>query len=105
MKQDVHSVASYLSKPKASYRTYGHFFLSGNSSVPHNNGAVLNIAHLIKHIMSSAPDAKLAARYMVAQEAIYIHIIVQELGHNQPPTLLQTDNSMTAGVENGKVQP
>ena len=42
---------------------------------------------------------------MVAREAVYIRIILEELGHTQPPTPLQTDNSMAEAVINGKVQP
>ena len=61
MKLAAHSDASYLSDPKAHIRAGGHFFLSSDSTVPHNNGAVLNIAHIIKHIMTLATEAKLAA--------------------------------------------
>ena len=50
----VHSDASYLSEPKARSRAGGHFFLSNNNNIPPNNGAILNIAHIIKHVMSSA---------------------------------------------------
>ena len=62
----AHSNASYLSEPNARSRAGGHFFLSTDSSVPHNNGAVLKFAHIIKHVMSSATEAKLAALYIVA---------------------------------------
>jgi hypothetical protein len=41
----------------------------------------------------------------MAREAVYIRIILEELGHKQPPTPLQTDNSMAEAVINGKVQP
>jgi hypothetical protein len=41
----------------------------------------------------------------MAHEAIYIIMILEELGHMQPPTPLQTDNAMADGVINGKVQP
>ncbi len=40
----------------------------------------------------------------MAREAVYIRIILEEMGHKQPPTLLQTDNSMAKAVINGKVQ-
>jgi len=32
-------------------------------------------------------------------------IILEELGHKQPPTPLQTDNAMANAVINGKIQP
>ncbi len=72
---------------------------------PPNNGAVLSIAHIIKHIMSSATEVELAELYIMAREAVYIRIILEEMGHKQPPTPLQTDNSMAEAVINGKVQP
>eukprot|EP00804_Cyclotella_cryptica_P020077 CCRYP_014880-RC/>CCRYP_014880-RC protein AED:0.43 eAED:0.43 QI:0/-1/0/1/-1/1/1/0/207 len=101
----VHSDASYLNEPQARSRAGGHFFLSHNENVPRNNGAILNIAHIIKHVMSSATEAELAALYIMAREAVYIRIILQEMGHKQPPTPIQTDNAMADAVINGKVQP
>ena len=101
----VHSDASYLSEPKARSRAGGHFFLSSNATIPQNNGAILNIAHIIKHVMTSATEAELAALYIMAREAVYIRIILEEMGHKQPPTPLQTDNSMAEAVINGKITP
>ncbi|KAL7490093.1 hypothetical protein ACHAW6_016101 [Cyclotella cf. meneghiniana] len=101
----AHSDASYLSEPQARSRAGGHFFLSSNAEIPPNNGAVLNIAHIIKHVMSSATEAELGALYIMAREAVYIRIILEEMGHKQPPTPLQTDNSMADGVVNGNIQP
>jgi hypothetical protein len=101
----IHSDASYLSEPRARSPAGGHFFLSSNAENPPNNGAVLNIAHIIKHVMASATEAELAALYIMAREAVFTHIILQELGHKQHATSLQTDNSTAKGVVNGKVQP
>ena len=41
----------------------------------------------------------------MAREAVYIRIILEEMGHAQPPTPLQTDNAMAEAVTNGKVKP
>ena len=101
----VHRDASYLSEPKARSRADGHFFLSTNAEIPPNNGAILNIAHIIKHVMSSATEAELAALYIMAREAVYIRIILNEMGHKQPPTPMQTDNAMAEAVVNAKIQP
>ena len=101
----AHSDASYLSEPNARSRAGGHFFLSNNSNIPPNNGAVLNIAHIIKHVMTSATEAELAALYINAREAVYMRIILEEMGHKQPATPLQTDNAMADAVINGKIQP
>jgi hypothetical protein len=77
----VQSNANYLSKPKAWSRAGGHFFLSSNITVPPNNGAILNIALLIKNVMCSATEAELAGLYIMACEVVYIKIILEELGH------------------------
>ena len=55
--------------------------------------------------MTSAAEAKLAAHYIMAREAVYIRIILEEMGYNQLPTPLKTDNAMTDAVRNGKIQP
>ncbi|KAL7479022.1 hypothetical protein ACHAW6_004772, partial [Cyclotella cf. meneghiniana] len=100
----IHSNASYLSEPGKCSCAGGHFFLSSNAELPPNNGAILNIVHIIKQVMASTTEAKLAALYIMAREAVYIHIILHELGHKQPATPLQTDNSTAEGIINGKVQ-
>jgi hypothetical protein len=96
----VHSNRSYFSKPKARSRTSGHFFLSNNAEMP-----PINIAHVIKHVMSLATEAELAALYIMAREMVYIQIILEEMGHKQLPMPIQTDNAMVDAVINGKVQP
>ncbi len=101
----VHSNASYLSKPNACSRAGGHFFLSSDTTIPPNNGAVLNISHIIKNIMSSATEAECVGLYIMVRETVYIRIILEEFGHKHSPTPLQTDNAMADAVINGKVQP
>jgi hypothetical protein len=36
---------------------------------------------------------------------VYIQNILEEMGHAQPPTPLQTDNAMAEAITNGKVYP
>ena len=55
--------------------------------------------------MSSATEAELTALYIMAREAVYMRIILEEMGHKQPPTPIQTDNAMADGVVNRKIQP
>ncbi len=105
MKLVVHSDASYLSEPLARSRAGGHFALSNEATIPANNGAVLNIAHIIKHVMTSATKAEFAALYIMAQEAVFIRIVLTEMSHKQPLTPLQTDNATVEAVCNCKVQP
>ena len=41
----------------------------------------------------------------MAREAVYIRIIIEKMGHKQPPTPMKTNNAMADAVINGKVQP
>ena len=66
---------------------------------------MINISHIINNVMSSATEVELAALYIMVQEAVNIRIILEEICHKQPPTPLQTDNSMAEVVVNGKIQP
>ena len=77
MKLVVHSDASYLGEPKTRSRAGGHFFMSEDTAAPGNNGAVRKIAHIIKHVMSSATEVELAALYIMAREAVYIRIVLE----------------------------
>jgi hypothetical protein len=101
----VHSDAGYLNEPEARSRAGGHFFLSNNATIPPNNGAILNIAQIIKNVMSSATEAELGALFIVAKEAVYMRTILKEMGHKQPATPIQTDNSAAEGVINSKITP
>ena len=47
-----HSDASYLSETKSRSRAGGHLFMSNNTAFLPNNVAVLNIAKIIKAVMS-----------------------------------------------------
>ena len=101
----AHSDAGYHNEAGARSRAGGHFFLSTNEEIPPNNGSILNIAQIIKAVMSSAAEAELGALYINAREAVHIRNILEEMGHPQPPTPIQTDNSTAEGVVNNKVQP
>ena len=101
----LHSDASYLSEPKARSRAGGHFFLSENEEDPANNGAVLNTAQIIKAVMSSAAEAELGAMFINAREAVPCRKTLEEMGHKQPRTPMQIDNSTAIGVANKNIQP
>ena len=101
----LHSDASYLSEPKARSRAGGHFFMSEDVADPTNNGAVLNTAQIIKAVMSSAAEAELGAMFINAREAVPARITLEELGHKQPKTPMQVDNSTAVGVVNNNIQP
>ncbi len=79
--------------------------MSSNVSDPKDNGAVLNIAQLIKAVMSSAAEAELGALYINAGEAVPQRQLLEEMGHHQPKTPIQTNNSTPLVVVNSNIQP
>jgi len=101
----VHSDASYLSEANTCSRVGGHFFCSSDVSEPPNNGAILNISKILKAVMSSAAKAELGALYINASEAVPMRQLLVEMGHKQPKTPIQTDNTTACGVVNNNMQP
>jgi hypothetical protein len=101
----VHSNASYLNEEEAQSRAGGHHFLSEDVPFPPNNSAIHNVAKIIKGVMSSAAEAELDAMYINARKAVKKRIILDAIGHKQPGTPIQADNSMAEGIVNKRVQP
>ena len=93
----THSDASYLSESNARSRAGGHFFISNNATYPTNNGSVLTVAKIIKSVMSSAAEAELSALFINCREAIPSRQALSKMGHKQPPTPMQTDNTTAHG--------
>jgi len=103
----VHSDASYLSESNAHSQVGGHWFCSSNVSEPPNNGAVLNISKIlkVKAVIFSAAEAELGALCINASEAVPMRQLLTEMGHKQPKTPIQTDNTTACGVINNNIQP
>ena len=93
-----HSDASYLSETKACSQAVGHFFMSNDSADPPNNGAVLTIAQIIKNVMSSAAEADICALFINCREAVPARHTLDKMGHKQPLTPMQTDNTTALRV-------
>ena len=55
--------------------------------------------------MSSAAEAELGALFLNVKEAVIIRQILTEMGHPQPRTPVQTDNTTAEAVVNNRVQP
>ncbi len=98
-----HSDASYLSESNARSRAGGHFFMSNNTAKPPNNGAILTTAQVTKVVMSSAAEAEVGALYINCREAVPARQTLEFMGHPQPPTPMQTDNTTALGIINDNV--
>ena len=77
--------------------------MSNDSADLPNNRAVLVVAQIIKAVMSSAAEAELGTLYINCREAIPARHTLIKMGHPQPPTPVQTDNTTALGVVNNTI--
>ena len=104
---NVHSDASYLSASRARSRAGGYFFLG---SLPKNgepiflNGNIAITCAILKLVAASAAEAELGSLFLNTQEAKVIRLILEELGHPQPPTPMHVDNSTAVGIVNNTIK-
>jgi hypothetical protein len=101
----IHSNASYLSKLKACSQAGGHIFMAGKEVIPTNNGTLLNILQMIKAVKPSAAEAKLGALFINTKIAVSMRKTLEELGHPQTQTPIQTDNSTVHALLTNKNPP
>jgi hypothetical protein len=102
----IHSDASYLSEDEATSRAGGLFYM-GNATKHQKkltNGAILIINKVLKHVTSSAAEAEIGAVLLNAKEGAVLRTTLEELGHKQPATPMETDNTTTTGYSNGTIK-
>ena len=63
----AHIDAAYLNATKARSSNGAHIMLSENSPVPSYNSPILTIAQIIRNVISSAAEAKLAGLFICAK--------------------------------------
>jgi hypothetical protein len=102
----IHSDASYLTEPGARSRAGGHFYLSKAANVPPPplNGPIQKLVNIIRAVMSSAAEAEVGALILNCKEGVGTRITLEEMGHPQPPTLVQVDNSTACGIANESIR-
>ena len=104
---NIHSGASYLSEPNARSRACGHYFLG---TIPKDgepiilNGAIFSLSGILKFVVASAAEAELGALFLNCKEGKIMRLILEELGHQQPPTPVHCDNITAAGIANNTVK-
>jgi hypothetical protein len=68
----VHTNVSYLLEQNGKIHASAHFYLTNHDDKEFNNGAILTLSSIIKHVMSSASKAELAALYYGCKLAVPI---------------------------------
>jgi hypothetical protein len=111
----ISSNVSYLTAPKARSCAAGYHFLTSRHTdptkaplstnpKPPSNGAIHVHCQIMREVLSSAAEAKLAALFHNGKEACPLCPCLEELGHSQPPTAIQTDNSTAIRIANDSVK-
>jgi hypothetical protein len=67
-------------------------------------GFFLIVSKVLKHVMSSAAEAEIGAVFIKAKEGAVLRTTLEELGHKQPPTPMETDNTTATGYSNGTIK-
>ena len=106
----VCSDAAYLSLPNARSRAAGYFFLTdlpgatSSPPTPKLNGSIHVLCRTIRTVAASASEAETSSLFLNAQEAVPMRTALSEMGHPQPATPLETDNSTAYGILRAQVR-
>jgi hypothetical protein len=83
MVMNIHSDASYLSKPNARSRARGHFFVGAlpiNGKPIKLNGAFHTLCSIPRFAVASAAEAKLGALFLNCQEGMIFKLTLEDPG-------------------------
>ena len=75
----AHSDAGFHNERKGCSRAGDHMFLSKDDTIPQWNGLVLTLAHIIKFVTSSTPEAELGTNFVTAQEMVVMRNTLEEM--------------------------
>jgi hypothetical protein len=115
MQLEIASDASYLSETKARSRAGGYFYLSNKrpnpasppkpgDPLPDNNGPIHVHCSIMPMVVSSAAEAEVGGCYYNAKDATVIRTALEEMGHPQPPTPIECDNTTGVGILNDTIR-
>ena len=68
-----------------------------------SNRAIHVLSNIMRNVMSSAAEAEIGSLYENGKKGIEIRLLLEEMGHKQPPTPIPTDNSTAEGIMNKNI--
>ena len=68
------------------------------------NGNIFVVCGMLKFVAASAAEAELGALFVNGKETKIIRLILEEMGHAQPPTPIHCDNKTATGIANDTVK-
>ena len=106
----THSDASHMLFIRSRSRAGSHIFLSSKptpgtppATFP-TSGLIHVIAKIMKFVMGSAAESEIGTGYITAQKIIPMRTWLIEMGHRQPPTPIQVDNTIAVGFVNKTIK-
>jgi hypothetical protein len=84
------------------------FFLSSDSTdptkppdtPPPNNGVIHTLSNIMRVVLFSATKSEAAALFFNGKDGVMLCTTLEEMGHPQPATPIQTNNSCASGIAN-----
>ena len=104
---NVHSDTSYLSELQSRSHVSTQFFLGwipDDMSPLESNGAILTLCTTLKFVAALAAEVELGALFLNCREPKILCLVLEELGHLQPPTPVACNNSTTTVIANNMVK-
>ena len=104
---NTHSDASYMSAGKGRSRAGGYFFLGSmprdGEPIQLNSNIAITCA-ILKLVAASATEAELGALFVNTKEERVTHLLLAELGHPQPPTMIHINNTTAVETVNSTIK-
>ena len=104
---NIHSDASYNSEAKAQSQEGGHFYLGNTAYIRPTmikNGSISITSTIMRNVMTSASEAECGAIFINTKEAFSLHTTLHKMGHPQPPTPVEVNNSTAVGFAKKTMQ-
>jgi hypothetical protein len=68
------------------------------------NGAFFTPCVILRFVVSFATEAELGALFFNCKQAVIFPLILEEMGHPQPPTPIHCNNSAAVGITHNVVK-
>ena len=102
----ISSDSSYLSIPNARSRVGGFHFLGNAPDLTKPlaqqctfiNALIHVESSILRNVMGAASEAEIAGGYVNARMGVELRIMLMEMGHPQPSTPLELDNTTAVGI-------
>jgi len=107
MVMNIHSDASYLSKPNSHSRACGHFFMGVlpiDGKPIKLNGVFHTLCAILRFVVASVAEAELEALFLNCQEGMIFKLTLEDLGHKQPKIPVHCDNATAIGIANNTIK-